>query len=59
VCPLLTVRRSVADLVPLSHQFVYSSTHVIGIGLRGVPPPHLKTMCWYAATPEEKTGAQV
>jgi protoporphyrinogen oxidase len=37
---------SVADLQPLSSQFVYSSTHIVGLGLKGTPPPHLKTMCW-------------
>eukprot|EP00759_Apiculatamorpha_spiralis_P042029 PhF_6_TR40377/c0_g1_i2/m.60126 len=26
--------------------FVFSSSHIIGIGIRGSPPPHLKTMCW-------------
>lgn len=24
----------------------YSTVHVVGIGLRGAPPPHLKTKCW-------------
>lgn len=27
-------------------KFKYSSTHVIGIGLQGQPPEHLKTKCW-------------
>lgn len=25
---------------------VYSSTHVVGVGFRGVPPPDIKGMCW-------------
>ncbi|EOR04129.1 hypothetical protein E3P92_00072 [Wallemia ichthyophaga] len=25
---------------------VYSSTHVVGVGYRGVPPPDIKGMCW-------------
>lgn len=30
----------------VADNMVYSATNVIGIGLKGVPPPHLKTMCW-------------
>lgn len=30
----------------VADKMVYSSTHVIGIGMKGSPPPHLKTMCW-------------
>lgn len=26
--------------------FRYSTTHVVGIGLEGQPPPHLKSQCW-------------
>ncbi|KAJ1515527.1 hypothetical protein HMI54_012170 [Coelomomyces lativittatus] len=29
-----------------STSFTYSSTHVIGLGLRGDPPTHLKEKCW-------------
>lgn len=27
-------------------QFRYSTVHVVGVGLKGTPPPHLKTKCW-------------
>lgn len=30
----------------ISKSMQYSSTNVIGLGIKGVPPPHLKTMCW-------------
>jgi protoporphyrinogen oxidase len=30
----------------IADKMVYSATNVIGIGLKGTPPPHLKTMCW-------------
>ena len=30
----------------LANRLRYSSTHVIGIGIRGVPPSHLQTKCW-------------
>jgi protoporphyrinogen oxidase len=30
----------------IASQLVFSSTHVVGFGIKGVPPPHLKTMCW-------------
>ena len=29
-----------------SERLVYSSTHVVGIGLSGCPPEHLRTKCW-------------
>eukprot|EP00698_Gefionella_okellyi_P016954 TRINITY_DN4901_c0_g1_i1.p1 TRINITY_DN4901_c0_g1~~TRINITY_DN4901_c0_g1_i1.p1 ORF type:complete len:311 (-),score=48.95 TRINITY_DN4901_c0_g1_i1:79-1011(-) len=37
---------TIADLKSLASRFVYSSTHIVGLGLKGTPPPHLKTMCW-------------
>ncbi|HKO18384.1 MAG TPA: FAD-dependent oxidoreductase, partial [Acidobacteriaceae bacterium] len=40
---------SVADIDPLKcciSEFRYSTVHVIGIGLKGSTPPHLKTKCW-------------
>jgi len=27
-------------------QLRFSTTHVVGVGLKGAPPPHLKTKCW-------------
>jgi protoporphyrinogen oxidase len=29
-----------------AERLVYSSTHVVGIGLNGQPPEHLRTKCW-------------
>jgi len=34
------------SLKPCIPQFRSSAVHVIGIGLKGAPPPHLKTTCW-------------
>lgn len=33
-------------LGPAAAKLVHSSTHVVGVGLEGTPPPHLKTKCW-------------
>lgn len=33
-------------LVPLSSQLFYSTTHVIGIGIRGERPQHIGDKCW-------------
>ncbi|RNF09855.1 UDP-galactopyranose mutase [Trypanosoma rangeli] len=30
----------------IADKMVYSSTNVIGIGLKGTPPPQLRTACW-------------
>lgn len=30
----------------LADRFIYSTTHVIGLGMKGSAPPHLKTTCW-------------
>lgn len=30
----------------IADAMVFSSTNVIGFGIKGSPPPHLKTMCW-------------
>jgi protoporphyrinogen oxidase len=30
----------------IADKMVYSATNVVGIGLKGTPPPHLRTMCW-------------
>lgn len=34
------------ELEPLSRRLVHSSTHVVGLGLRGQTPEHLRTKCW-------------
>lgn len=35
-----------ANLRPISRGLVYSSTHVIGVGIRGVLPPRIGDKCW-------------
>lgn len=40
-------------LAALARRFVHSSTHVVGIGMSGSPPPELETKCWmYFPEPE-------
>lgn len=34
------------ELAELAAGFAHSSTHVIGIGMQGQPPPHLQEKCW-------------
>jgi protoporphyrinogen oxidase len=41
------------DLAALAAQFVYSSSHIVGIGLSGSPPEDLRTKCWIYF-PEDK-----
>jgi len=41
--------RSIADrpdLAAAASRFVYSSSHIVGVGLRGQPPEDLATKCW-------------
>ncbi len=33
-------------LTSTAEKLLHSSTHVIGVGLRGLPPSHLTTKCW-------------
>ena len=33
-------------LKPVAEKLVYSSTHVIGVGVRGVLPPRIGNKCW-------------
>jgi len=33
-------------VVDLSQNLLHSSTHIVGIGLKGSPPAHLKKKCW-------------
>ena len=45
----LDVLISLSDIEALKtciERFRYSTVHVVGIGLKGAPPPHLKTKCW-------------
>jgi protoporphyrinogen oxidase len=45
----LDVLISLADiesLRPCIEHFRYSTVHVVGIGLKGAPPPRLRTKCW-------------
>jgi protoporphyrinogen oxidase len=43
----LLIRNSdLRALAPAARMLQHSSTHVIGIGVRGAPPPHLRTKCW-------------
>jgi len=34
------------DLSSRANEFVYSSSHIMGVGLAGQPPEHLDTKCW-------------
>jgi protoporphyrinogen oxidase len=34
------------ELTRSASQFVYSSSHIIGVGLKGHPPDDLRTKCW-------------
>jgi protoporphyrinogen oxidase len=33
-------------LAPLSSRFVHSSSHIVGVGLRGAPREDMRTKCW-------------
>ncbi|KPA78457.1 UDP-galactopyranose mutase (GLF) [Leptomonas pyrrhocoris] len=41
-----------ARLRALASKMVYSSTHIVGIGVRGVPPLEMQTACWLYFTSE-------
>ncbi|KEG12154.1 UDP-galactopyranose mutase [Trypanosoma grayi] len=30
----------------IADKMMYSSTNIIGLGIKGAPPPHLRTTCW-------------
>ena len=34
------------DLASLAASFVYSSSHIVGVGVQGAPPADLTTKCW-------------
>jgi len=42
----LTTGAGLGHLPSQAPHFRYSSTHVVGIGLEGQPPAHLKQQCW-------------
>jgi protoporphyrinogen oxidase len=47
--PLDHLLRSIAhrpDLAERASQFLYSSSHIVGIGMAGTPPEDLTTKCW-------------
>jgi protoporphyrinogen oxidase len=43
---LLAMLRGRTDLAARAGEFVHSSSHIVGIGLRGRPPADLTTKCW-------------
>jgi protoporphyrinogen oxidase len=43
---LLTMLTDRPDLAARAPEFVHSSSHIIGLGLRGSPPADLATKCW-------------
>lgn len=43
---ILVNRSDLDHLKPIASRLRYSTVHVVGIGLEGMPPPHLKTKCW-------------
>jgi protoporphyrinogen oxidase len=43
---VLITLADIDSLKPGVEHFRYSTVHVVGIGLKGAPPPHLKTKCW-------------
>jgi protoporphyrinogen oxidase len=43
---LLIRKSNLHSLLAAARQLRHSSTHVVGVGLKGAPPPHLRTKCW-------------
>lgn len=43
------------ELVSLSKGLYYSSTHVIGVGIRGERPERIGDKCWVRGTPRNQT----
>jgi protoporphyrinogen oxidase len=47
--PLDVLLRLLSDaprLTPFADRFVYSASHIVGVGFEGEPPADLKTKCW-------------
>lgn len=42
----LVQNSDLSDLKGASEHLMHSSTHVVGVGLKGEPPPHLRKKCW-------------
>jgi protoporphyrinogen oxidase len=42
----LVQNSDLSNLKGASGYLIHSSTHVIGVGLKGEPPPHLRKKCW-------------
>jgi protoporphyrinogen oxidase len=42
----LVAMSDLRDLAPVAAGLMHSSTHVVGVGLRGEPPEALRTKCW-------------
>ncbi len=43
---LLRTLTGVPELSAQASRFVYSSSHIIGVGIKGSPPDDLRTKCW-------------
>jgi len=43
---LLCVLTDAPELTELADRFVYSASHIIGVGFEGQPPSDLRTKCW-------------
>ena len=43
---LLRALTGVPDLSALASRFVHSSSHIVGVGIKGTPPEDLRTKCW-------------
>jgi len=50
---LLVLNSDLSDLAGAAAELRHSATNVIGVGLKGSPPPHLRDKCWiYFPEPE-------
>ncbi len=43
---LVTMLEDAPDKAGLAEQFLYSSVHLVGVGMNGQPPEHLAKKCW-------------
>jgi protoporphyrinogen oxidase len=43
---LLCALTDAPELTELADRFVYSASHIVGVGFEGQPPSDLKTKCW-------------
>jgi protoporphyrinogen oxidase len=42
----LVAHSDMDDLKEAAKRLSYSTSHIVGIGLKGAPPPHVQTKCW-------------